>query len=160
MDNNTARAIMRCLEIDVDFYRDVNIFLLKKHAKVLEDDLEWLSESLNKEQAILMKSRSLEEKRNALFKGLGIEDKNLSELAEDVPEEYKPKVRMLANQLTEIVRDITRLNTETTEIIKSKLDNQKELAARTGLVNKPETYNRNAAKIQSGQPVTQVMRQV
>lgn len=151
---------MRCLEIDVDFYRDVNIFLLKKHAKVLEDDLEWLSESLNKEQAILMKSRSLEEKRNALFKGLGIEDKNLSELAEDVPEEYKPKVRMLANQLTEIVRDITRLNTETTEIIKSKLDNQKELAARTGLVNKPETYNRNAAKIQSGQPVTQVMRQV
>lgn len=160
MDGNTAKAVIRCLEIDVDFYRDVNIFLLKKHAKILEDDLDWLTESLNKEQAILMKSRALEEKRLKLFGGLGIENRKLSELAEEAPEEYKPKIRMLSNSLTDIIENITKLNTETTEIVKRKLDNQKELVAKTGILNKPEIYNKNAAKVQSGQSAAQTIRQV
>ena len=81
MDKRTADAVVKCLEIDVDFYRELTVFLMKKHTKILQDDLEWLTDSLNDEQAFVMKSRSLEDKRLALFKGLGIEDKKLSELA-------------------------------------------------------------------------------
>ena len=51
MDNMTANAVVKCLEIDVDFYRDLTVFLMKKHTKILEDDLEWLTDSLNDEQA-------------------------------------------------------------------------------------------------------------
>lgn len=160
MDNRTADAVMKCLEIEVDFYRDLTIFLMKKHTKILADDIDWLTESLNDEQAYIMKSRSLEEKRLAIFRGLGIEDKKLSELMGEAPEEYKPKIGMLTGQLTELVENIKELNAQTTEIVKRKLDNQKEFVQRAGILEKPEVYNKNAAKVQSGQSSAQAFRKV
>ncbi len=160
MDKITADAVVKCLEIDVDFYRELTVFLMKKHTKILADDLEWLTDSLNDEQAYLMKSRSLEDKRLELFKGLGIGDKKLSELIEESPEEYRPKMRMLYGQLVELVDNITELNSQTTEVVKRKLDNQKEFVARAGILEKPETYNRNASKVAGGQSSAQVFRQV
>ncbi len=151
---------MKCLEIEVDFYRDLTIFLMKKHTKILADDIDWLTESLNDEQAYIMKSRSLEEKRLAIFRGLGIEDRKLSELMAEAPEEYKPKIGMLTGQLTELVENIKELNTQTTEIVKRKLDNQKEFVQRAGILEKPEVYNKNAAKVQSGQSSAQAFRKV
>lgn len=160
MDKITADAVVKCLEIDVDFYRELTVFLMKKHTKILADDLEWLTDSLNDEQAYLMKSRSLEDKRLELFRGLGISDIKLSELIEDAPEEYKPKMSMLYKQLEELVDNITELNSQTTEVVKRKLDNQKEFVARAGILEKPETYNRNASKVAGGQSSAQVFRQV
>lgn len=160
MDEITARAVMRCLEIDVDFYRDLYVFLLKKHSKIIADDLDWLTDSLNDEQAFLMKSKSLEDKRLELFRGLGIEDKRLSELAEMSPEEYRAKIKMLSGQLTELVENITNLNAETTEMVKRKLDNQKELVARAGIIDKPETYDKNASKVAGGQSAAKAFKHI
>lgn len=160
MDRRTADAVVRTLEIDVDFYRELNVFLMKKHAKILADDLEWLTDSLNDEQAFVMKSKSLEEKRLALFSGLGIADKNLSELSEDAPEEYKPKIKNLAEQLNEVVKSIKELNERTTEVVKRKLDNQRKFVEQAGILEKPETYDRNASKVPAGKSTTQVMREV
>ena len=126
MDKITADAVVKCLEIDVDFYRELTVFLMKKHTKILADDLEWLTNSLNDEQAYLMKSRSLEDKRLELFRGLGISDKKLSELIEDAPEEYKPKMSMLYKQLEELVDNITELNSQTTEVVKREGGNSRK----------------------------------
>ncbi len=160
MDNYTANAVIKCLEIDVDFYRDLTVFLMKKHTKILADDLDWLTDSLNDEQAFMMKSRSLEDKRLALFKGLGIKDRKLAELADEAPDEYRPKMKMLAEQLTEIVGKITELNRETTEIVKRKLDNQKELVKQAGILDKPEVYDKNASKVASGQSAAKGFRHI
>ncbi len=160
MDIMTAEAVVKCLEIDVDFYRELTVFLMKKHTKILQDDIDWLTKSLNDEQAYLMKSRSIEEKRLALFEGLGIKDKKLSELADEAPESYRPKIRMLAGQLGEIVGNINELNAETTEIVKRKLDNEKEIVDQTGIVNKPETYNKNASKVAGGTSAAKAFRNV
>ena len=156
----TAKAVVKCLEIDVDFYRELTVFLMKKHTKILADDLEWLTDSLNDEQAFLMKSRSLEEKRIELFKGLGIDDKKLKDLVDEAPDDYRPKMSMLYNQLTELVDNITELNAQTTEVVKRKLDNQKEFVVRAGIIEKPETYNKNASKVAGGKSAAQVIRQV
>lgn len=107
-----------------------------------------------------MKSRSLEEKRLALFRGLGVEGKRLDELSEEAPEDYRPKIGMLSEQLSELVGNIKELNEQTTEIVKRKLDNQKEFVKRAGILEKPEVYDKNAAKVQSGQSSAQVIRQV
>lgn len=156
----TADAIVKCLEIDVDFYRELTVFLMKKHTKILADDLEWLTDSLNDEQAFLMKSRSLEDKRLALFKGLGIDGIKLKDLAEQAPEDYRPKMNMLSRQLTELIDNITELNAQTTEIVKRKLDNQKEFVVQAGILEKPQTYDKNASKVAGGKSAAQVIRQV
>lgn len=160
MNEATARAVVKCLEIDVDFYRELTVFLMKKNTKILADDLDWLTDSLNDEQAYLMKSRSLEDKRLALFKGLGIEGKKLAELIEEAPEDYKPKMTLLARQLTELIDGITDLNAKTTELVKRKLDNQREFVQMAGILNKPETYDKNAAKVAKGVSSAQVIREV
>ncbi len=158
MDIRTTQAVIKCLEIDCDFYRELSMFLMKKHTKILEDDLEWLTNSLNDEQAYVMKSQSLENKRLELFKGLGIADKKLTELIEEAPEDYRAKLKLLGTQLTELVDSIKEMNEKTNEIVKRKLDNQTEFVKRAGILNKPETYNKNAAKETRGSSATVIRK--
>ena len=150
LNETTAQAVMRCLEIDCDFYRELHKFLMKKHTKILEDDLDWLTKSLNDEQAYVMKSQSLETKRQALFQGLGISGRKLSEMIDEFPQEYRAKLTLLSKQLNDLVDNIREINEQTNEIVKRKLDNQKEFVQRAGIFNKPETYDRNAAKVTGG----------
>lgn len=150
MDERTAAAVTRCLEIDCDFYRELYVFLLKKHTKILDDDIDWLINSLNTEQAYVMKSKTLEQKRQQLFGGLGISDSRLSELIPEAPKEYRSKMTMLTKQLGELVDNIREINEQTNEVVKRKLDNQAEFVQRAGILNKPETYNKNAARVTGG----------
>ena len=159
MDIRMTEAVIKCLEIDCDFYRELTMFLMKKHTKILEDDLEWLTNSLNDEQAYVMKSQALENKRLQLFQGLGIADKKLSELIDEAPEDYRPKMKMLSVQLTELIDGIKEMNEKTNEVVKRKLDNQEEFVKRAGIFNKPETYDRNASKVTKGSSAT-VIREV
>lgn len=158
MDVKTTQAVIKCLEIDCDFYRELSMFLMKKHTKILEDDLEWLTSSLNDEQAYIMKSQSLENKRLQLFEGLGIADKKLNDLIEEAPEDYKAKLKLLGTQLTELVDSIKEMNAQTNDIVKRKLDNQAEFVKRAGILNKPETYNKNAAKETGGSAATVIRK--
>lgn len=158
MDVKTTQAVIKCLEIDCDFYRELHMFLMKKHTKILEDDLEWLTNSLNDEQAYVMKSQSLENKRLQLFQGLGIADRKLNDLIEEAPEDYKSKLKLLGTQLTELVDSIKEMNAQTNDIVKRKLDNQAEFVKRAGILNKPETYNKNAAKETGGSSATVIRK--
>ena len=158
MDERTTQAVIKCLEIDCDFYRELSMFLLKKHSKILQDDLDWLTASLNDEQAYVMKSTALENKRLELFRGLGIADKKLNELIEEAPEDYRAKMRSLGTQLTELIDSIKEMNEQTNEVVKRKLDNQEEFVKRAGIFNKPETYNKNAAKETRGSSATVIRK--
>ena len=158
MDVKTTQAVIKCLEIDCDFYRELSMFMMKTHTKILEDDLEWLTNSLNDEQAYVMKSQSLETKRLQLFQGLGIADRKLNDLIEEAPEDYKAKLKLLGTQLTELVDSIKEMNAQTNDIVKRKLDNQAEFVKRAGILNKPETYNKNAAKETGGSSATVIRK--
>ncbi|MBQ8170757.1 MAG: flagellar protein FlgN [Oscillospiraceae bacterium] len=159
MDERTTQAVIKCLEIDCDFYRELSLFLMEKHTRILRDDLEWLTASLNDEQAYLMKIQSLENKRLELFRALGIDGRKLNDLIGEAPEDYRPKLKLLGTQLTELVDSIKEMNEQTNDIVKRKLDNQSEFVKRAGIFNKPETYDRNASKVTRGSSST-VIREV
>lgn len=136
------------------------MFLMKKHTKILEDDLDWLTKSLNTEQAYVMKSQSLEAKRQQLYKGLGIADSKLSEMLGEIPDGCRAKVKQLAAQLGDLVDNIREINEQTTEVVKRKLKNQEELVKRAGILNKPETYTRNASKVSGGVSSAKAFREI
>lgn len=106
-----------------------------------------------------MKIQSLENKRLELFKALGIDGRKLNDLIEEAPEDYRPKLKLLGTQLTELVDSIKEMNAQTNDIVKRKLDNQAEFVKRAGIFNKPETYDRNASKVTRGSSST-VIREV
>lgn len=159
MNEMTAKAVISCLEIDVDFYRELTVFLMKKNTKILQDDLDWLMESLNTEQGYIMKSQALEQKRLSLFEALGIGGRKLAELIDEAPQEYAPKMRMLSQQFIELIDSVKQLNTQNDDIVKRKLANQEEFIKRAGIFNKPETYDKTASKVAHGS-AAKVFREV
>lgn len=128
-------------------YRDMVLFLTEKMAKVMDDDLLWLLESVDDEQALIMKIQSQENNRLAYFSELGIdEDIKANELIEKAPAERKMKLQMIYDDLTNYIARIRKLNGEITETVEKKLSVQEELVRGAGMTM-AETYNGYGAKV-------------
>ena len=127
-------------------YRDMVAFLTEKQAKVMADDLLWLLDSVEDEQALVMKIQSEESARSALFEELGLGEIKAKQLIEAAPDERKSKLTLLYDELTGYVARIKQLNNIIVETVEKKLSVQEELMRKTGMTL-TETYNGYGAKI-------------
>lgn len=118
-----------------DHYRALLEFEYKKMELITEDDIENLSKALPEEQALVMKSNSLETKRAKL---LGSENagKTFRELADSAPDEYKKRLKELYQELCSLISRIKELNDTAAVIINSRL---KRISTKTDV----DTYNGN-----------------
>lgn len=142
-----ADEIIAFMEKYNDTYRDMVVFLTEKMAKVMDDDLLWLLESVDDEQALIMKIQSQENGRLAFLAELGLdEDIKVQELIEKAPAERKMKLQMIYDDLTGYIARIRKLNGEITETVEKKLSVQEELVRGAGMTM-AETYNGYGAKV-------------
>ncbi|MBO5908413.1 MAG: flagellar biosynthesis protein FlgN, partial [Clostridia bacterium] len=74
MTLETADKVIAFMEKYNETYRDMVSFLTEKQAKVMADDILWLLDSVEEEQALVMKIQSQENARLAYFAELSIED--------------------------------------------------------------------------------------
>lgn len=116
-----------------DHYRTLLAFEYKKMKLITDDDIESLSRALPEEQALVMKSNSLEAKRAKL---LGDENagKTFRELAKNAPDQYKERLDELYNELCMLIGKIKELNDTAAVIINSRL---KRISTKTDV----DTYN-------------------
>ncbi|MBQ8791862.1 MAG: flagellar export chaperone FlgN [Ruminiclostridium sp.] len=142
-----ADEIIAYMEKYNDTYRDMVLFLTEKMAKVMDDDLLWLLESVDDEQALIMKIQSQENNRVVFFEELGL-DENIKakELIEKAPAERKMKLQMIYDDLTGYIARIRKLNAGITETVEKKLSVQEELVRGAGMTM-AETYNGYGAKV-------------
>ena len=133
MTIETADKVIRFMEKYNGAYRDMVAFLTEKQAKVMADDLLWLLDSVEDEQALVMKVQAEENARTALFNELGLGEIKAKQLIEDAPDERKSKLTLLYDELTGYIARIKQLNKE-------------ELMKKTGMTL-TETYNGYGAKI-------------
>ena len=146
MTIETADKVIRFLEKYNSAYRDMVAFLTEKQAKVMADDLLWLLDSVEQEQALVMKIQSQENARLALFAELSVDGIKAKELIESVPEERKTMMTLIYDNLTEDIELIRKLNSEIVETVEKKLSVQEELVRGAGMTT-AETYNGYGAKI-------------
>ena len=146
MTIETADKVIRFLEKYNSVYRDMVTFLTEKQAKVMTDDLLWLLDSVEDEQALVMKIQSEETARTALFEELGLGEMKAKQLIEEAPDERKSKLTLLYDELTGYVAKIKQLNNIIVETVEKKLSVQEELMRKTGMTL-TETYNGYGAKI-------------
>ena len=147
MTIETADRIIGFLEKYNGVYRDDMVaFLTEKQAKVMADDLLWLLDSVEDEQALVMKIQSEESARSALFEELGLGEIKAKQLIEAAPDERKSKLTLLYDELTGYVARIKQLNNIIVETVEKKLSVQEELMRKTGMTL-TETYNGYGAKI-------------
>ena len=146
MTIETTDKVIRFLEKYNGVYRDMVAFLTEKQAKVMADDLLWLLDSVEDEQALVMKIQSEETARTALFEELGLGEMKAKQLIEEAPDERKSKLTLLYDELTGYVAKIKQLNNIIVETVEKKLSVQEELIRKTGMTL-TETYNGYGAKI-------------
>ena len=146
MTLETAEKVIAFMEKYNETYRDMVSFLTEKQAKVMADDILWLLDSVEEEQALVMKIQSQENARLAYFAELSIEDATAKELVEQAPQERKTRMSMLYDNLTDYIAKIRKLNADIVETVEKKLSVQEELVRGAGMTM-AETYNGYGAKV-------------
>ncbi len=146
MTVETADRIISFMEKYNETYHEMVAFLTEKQAKVMADDLLWLLDSIEQEQALVMKIQSQENARISLFAELSVDGIKAKELIESAPEERKTMMTLIYDNLTADIERIRKLNSEIVETVEKKLSVQEELVRGAGMTT-AETYNGYGAKV-------------
>ncbi len=84
----------------------------RKLEAIQHDDVAGVEECMKQEQALTLKLRGLDRKRESIQKELGWEGKSFREIVEEVPAEDRQALRELFGQLTSIVTVFSETNKE------------------------------------------------
>lgn len=85
---------------------------------VKEGRVSFLDDCMMKEQALLLKMRGLEKKREQELEKCGYTGLSLSEIICKLPEESKESMRLVAQEFTTSVKQFTALNDEALKLIR------------------------------------------
>lgn len=121
-------------------YRELLSFETKKLRLIADDDIDELRKSLNTEQAMIMKTNSLEKKRIELLSG-GDEKKTMRELIEEAPNDIKGSLTNSYNELSKLIFQIRKINVNAQEIVSQRLNILEEI--KNGTIN---TYTKSGVK--------------
>lgn len=121
MELRTADEIITFFEgFNAHFKRMIS-FLTEKENRIINDDVVWLSDSLTKEQALVMESNTLENKRLSLFEQKGLKDCKSNELIEKMPEERQAMMKLECERLEDSIFNIKKINMRSLDLVERKL---------------------------------------
>jgi hypothetical protein len=119
-------AIIEFFEQYINHYRELLAFENQKLQYIVSNNVTELSNSFGKEQALIMKSNNLEAKRVSLLKQEGFSEKKFSDMLENCPEEYLPKLSSIFSELSKYIFEVKRINDEAMNIVNAKLSHIEE----------------------------------
>ncbi len=142
LDAKKCKLIIDFMSDYIVYYRELLDFEKNKLILVTEDDVDGLIASISTEQALVMQSESLENKRLKLFDSLGIADMTYKNIAENSPDEFRNKIEEDAKEFTALVLEIQKINKGIETIISEKfksMGRDEEATAYTGKGKKIST---------------------
>lgn len=110
----------------IDHYREFLDFEYSKLDMLNKNQIEKLSNSLSVEQALIMKTNSLEAKRIKLVEGSG---KTFAELTEGAPEEFRERLSKQHDELSSLVYKIKDLNDSANTVVSNRLKRIQNMTA-------------------------------
>lgn len=137
LDEKKCTLIIDFMSDYIEYYRELLDFEKKKLTLVTQDDIDGLIASISTEQALVMQSESLENKRLKLFDELGIAGMTYRNIAQNSPDEFKTKIEEDAKVFSALVLEVQKLNKGIETIISEKFklmgkNSDKEITAYTG----------------------------
>ncbi len=99
-------------------YKEFLDFEYQKLDMINKDEIEKLSNSLSIEQALIMKTNSLENKRDKL---LGGSDVTFASIVENSPAEFSPRLEEQHRELSALIYKIKEINDTANAIVSERL---------------------------------------
>ena len=115
---------------------DVLEFEDKKAIDIMNDNIDALTKSLGKEEALIMKTNSLEKKREEMTGA-----KTFTEIIDEAPQSYKAQLKEKNFRLTELVNQIKKLNEYSMNIAQKRVD-----YLQTNSIEETQTYDSKGNK--------------
>ncbi len=129
----------------IEHYREFLGFEYKKLDMINKDEIEKLSNSLSTEQALIMKTNSLESKREKLL--AGDSKKTFAEIVESAPEEFSGRLSEQHQELSALLFRIKEINDSANAIVSARLKNIQKRTAELDVYNgKGTVRHEHAAK--------------
>ncbi|MCH5192562.1 MAG: flagellar export chaperone FlgN [Oscillospiraceae bacterium] len=103
----------------IEHYREFKTFEVSKLDMLNKNQIEQLSSSLSTEQALIMKTNSMETKRMKLLEG--VEGTNFTEVIDKAPAEFKGRLSEQHEELSYLIYKIKELNDIANGIVSKRL---------------------------------------
>lgn len=137
LDAKKCKMVIDFMGDYIEHYRELLNFERNKLILVTEDDVDGLISSISTEQALVMKSESLEKKRLKLFDDLNLTGMTYKNIAENSPSEFKTRIKEDAKEFTGLVLEVQKINKGIETIINERFKSMgqaddKEITAYTG----------------------------
>ena len=113
------RKIIVFFDEYIEHYREFLAFENSKLDMLKKNEIEQLSNALSTEQALIMKTNSLETKRMKLLEG--VEGKTFAEVTEKAPEEFREKLTEQHNELSSLIYEIKEANDLAKGVVSKRL---------------------------------------
>lgn len=139
------QKLLRFFDEYISHYHEVLKFETAKLRMISEDNIEALGGSISKEQAYIMKTNALENRRLELLTPEN-RNKSLSQIIESAPAEYKSALEARQRDLSQVIFQIKNVNTNAQEIVAKRLEMLEHIGGTSA-----ETYNKSGVKSRAAQ---------
>ncbi len=146
MNIDTADKIIEFIAYYNSFFKDLDRLLAQKERRVIGDDLNWLLESLNKEQTMIMQINSLEQRRVKLFEQLDCPGFTSRQLIDNCPPERQGRMITECSALENHIARIKKHSASIMDLVERKL----AVASKNSGVTNPSAasvYNVSGKKV-------------
>ncbi len=135
-------TIVLILDECIEHYKELLSFENEKIGYITSNNVSELSNSLSREQALIMKGNSLEAKRLAVLKKEGVGELRFSELIEQAPDGYSTLLNAKHSELSQYINEVKRINGFALDMVKEKLSYIENRISQ----NQTDTYDKSGEK--------------
>lgn len=116
----------------ISLFEELKIVEQKKLESVQKNRITFLEDSMNKEQACILKLRGLEQERERIQKENGWENKKFRQILEIVSEEEKKQLEPLFLELSKKIKEFQAINEDACALIQVNLHKVNAALAQNG----------------------------
>jgi len=133
----------------LNLYKSMVPILKSELDAIMKDDIDSLNKSLSSQQALILKTKSFDEQIAHFLSLLGIQAKNLTEMAQQLPEEDGSKFFNILREYELVMTEVVYYKDKCTMLLNSKLYTIEKALSKLTAQKEHTTYNQNAAEVQS-----------
>jgi hypothetical protein len=130
-------------------YKDMVPILESEIDAIMRDDIDYLNKSLKSQQALVLKIESFDKQLAYFLSLLGIKAVNLTEMAQQLPEEDGAKFFNLLREYEPVMTKVVHYKDKCTMLLNTKLYMIEKTLSKLMTLKEHITYDQNAAEVQN-----------
>ncbi len=133
----------------LDLYRDAIPMLKSELDAIVDEDTEKLNQSMNAQQAIILKTRDFDERMAEFSKLIEVPNGSLQDLSANLPGDEGKRFSKLHDEFKVTIEEVLFYRNKCREMLTTRMHNLERILDGTGNPQESTTYNSTASEVQT-----------